>query len=383
MKKKIRKYTPDRFNLILDKYRDTVAVNSAKARNYIRQLDYKNNFYLLGCIAQTYLDESLFEENGSNKMRKELNFRKLRMAEKYIIEAYKLCPENGEGLYTMGSVRRVYDDQKNMAIGCYEDVIKLGVTKISKQEYSRGRAFARELVNDARFELYRLYYDVSQTYFDMYKKGVEKGIAPYTPLKKFLIKKGREEIKQKNTNADKNKMDKFDLMLEKYWNTVATDSAKARNYIRKLDYKDNVYLLGLIAQTYLDECRIEENGNNKINFRKWRMAYNYVMTAYNMDFNNAANIYTIGELRKLKVQDDFLAIFCYKKIIELGVNKIAKQEHSGGRAFARELVNNAKFELYKLYDYTSKKYLAMYKKGLEKGITTIYTPLKKFLIKEQ
>jgi len=188
---KIDKNNTDRFYLILDKYRDTVAIDSVKARNYIRQLDYKNDFYLLQCIAQTYLDESIFE-NNSNKMSEYVNERKWRMAEKYIIEAYRLCPENAEGLYTMGSIRKVHEDQKDIAIGCYEDVIKLGVNKIAKQEYSRGREFARELVNDAKFELYRLYFcenpKLSQKYLAMYKKGLEKGITTiYKPLEKFLL----------------------------------------------------------------------------------------------------------------------------------------------------------------------------------------------------
>jgi len=188
---KINKNNIDRFYEILDKYADTVAVDSAKARNYIRKLDYKHNFYLLQCIAQTYLDESIFE-NNSNKMCEYVNERKWRMAEKYIIEAYKLNSDNAEVLYTMGEVRKVHEDQKNIAIGCYKDVIKLGINKIAKQEYSRGREFARSLVNDAKFELYRLhYYDnpkLSKRYLAMYKKGLEKGITTiYKPLKKFLL----------------------------------------------------------------------------------------------------------------------------------------------------------------------------------------------------
>jgi hypothetical protein len=76
--------------ILLDKYRSTVATDSKKARYFIRQLDYKENFYFLNYIAQTYLDEAIFEEAGKDKMRKEMNFRKWRMAEKYIIEALKL-----------------------------------------------------------------------------------------------------------------------------------------------------------------------------------------------------------------------------------------------------------------------------------------------------
>ena len=58
--------TADRFNLILDKYRDVVGTDSARARKIIMKLNYRNNFYLLHCIAQTYLDESRFED-GTTK----------------------------------------------------------------------------------------------------------------------------------------------------------------------------------------------------------------------------------------------------------------------------------------------------------------------------
>jgi hypothetical protein len=181
----------DRVGLLLDKYWDTVTTNSAKARNYIRQLDYHNNFYLLRCIAQTYLDESIFEEYGNSIMRKEINFRKWRMAEKYIIQAYKINSDNAETLYTMGSVRK-QNYQDDIAVYCYEKIIKIGVNKIAKQEYSRGIESARELVNDAKFELYRLYIcenpKLSKKYLAMYKKGLEKGITTiFTPLEKFLL----------------------------------------------------------------------------------------------------------------------------------------------------------------------------------------------------
>jgi len=145
---------------------------------------------LLGCIAQTYLDESIFED-GSNDLRKDINFRKWRMAEKYIIRAFKINPDNAENFEIMGNIRK-QNDQYDLAIYCFEKIIKIGVNKIAKQEYSRGIKFAKELVNDAKFKLYRLYYldnpKLSKKYLAMYKKGLEKGITTiYTPLEKFLL----------------------------------------------------------------------------------------------------------------------------------------------------------------------------------------------------
>ncbi len=180
----------DKFDLMLSKYRESVATDSVKARECIKRLDYKNNFYLLKCIAQTYLDESRFED-GSDKMRKEINHRKWRMAEKYIIKAFTLNDDNAETLYTMGEVRKS-GHQNDIAIYCFKRIIKLGVNRISAQEYSRGKSFAKELINDARFELYRMYFDTdkkrSAKYLKEFKANVKKGVATiFHPLNKFLL----------------------------------------------------------------------------------------------------------------------------------------------------------------------------------------------------
>jgi tetratricopeptide (TPR) repeat protein len=179
-----------KFDLMLNKYRELVATDSAKARRCLMQLDYKNNFYLLKCIAQTYLDESLFED-GSNKMRREVDQRKWRMAEKYIIKAFGLNDDHAETLYTMGKVRMA-SDQNDIAIYCFKRIIKLGVTKVAKQEYSRGRDFAKMLINDARFELYRLYFysdkQEARKYLNDFKIHVKNGAETiFHPLSKFLL----------------------------------------------------------------------------------------------------------------------------------------------------------------------------------------------------
>lgn len=180
----------DKFDLLLNKYRELVATDSVKARKCIMQLDYQNNFYLLKCIAQTYLDESRFED-GSNKMRKEVNLRKWRMAEKYIIKAFTINDDNAETLYTMGEIRKL-SHQKDIALYCFKRIIKLGVNIIAKQEYSRGRSFAKELINDAKFELYRLYFDSdpkkSAKYLKEFKANLKKGVETiFHPLNKFLL----------------------------------------------------------------------------------------------------------------------------------------------------------------------------------------------------
>ncbi len=180
----------DKFDLMLSKYRESVATDSVKARAYIMRSDYKNNFYLLQCIAQTYIDESLLED-GSNKMRKEVDLRKWRMAEKYIIKAFTINDDNAETLYSMGKIRKS-GYQNDIAIYCFKRIIKLGVNKISTQEYSRGKSFAKELINDAGFELYKLYFDTDKKrptkYLKEFKANVKKGVETlFHPLNKFLL----------------------------------------------------------------------------------------------------------------------------------------------------------------------------------------------------
>ena len=93
--------------------------------------------------------------------------------------------------------------------------------------------------------------------------------------------------------------------------------------------------------------------------------------------------YIQWEIRKSYGQKD-IAVYCFKKIIKLGVRRIADGEHSRGVSFAKELINDSKFEWYCLYHEDnpkqSKRYFSMYKSGLKNGTTTIYKPLRKFLL---
>lgn len=177
---------------ILEEYRTSVGTDSAKARQTIKKLDYKEDFYLLQCIAQTYLDESRFEDDGQSNLRIYFDKRKWKMAEKYIIKAFKLNSDSADVLYTMASIRKL-NNQDDIAAYCFEKIIKLGIKKIAHGEYGRGIPFAKELINDSKFELYRIYYDtnskLSKRYLSMYKKGLEKGVHTiFKPLKKFLLK---------------------------------------------------------------------------------------------------------------------------------------------------------------------------------------------------
>jgi tetratricopeptide (TPR) repeat protein len=174
-------------------------------------------------------------------------------------------------------------------------------------------------------------------------------------------------------------------ILNNYRKIVGADSEKAREIIKKLDYKEDYYLLQCIAQTYLDESRFEKDNTMRIYLdkKKWRMAERYIIRAFIVNPDSADVLYTMGGVRKANDQKD-VAIYCFKRIIQLGVRKIAFGEYGRGVTFAKELINDSKFELYRLHHEEnpglSRRYLAMYRSGLKKGIPTIYKPLRKFLV---
>ncbi|MDI9364463.1 MAG: hypothetical protein QM541_05900 [Flavobacterium sp.] len=180
-------------------------------------------------------------------------------------------------------------------------------------------------------------------------------------------------------------MNKEEKILFEYYNTVGKDSLKARNLIKKLDYKDDHHLLHCIAQTYLDESRFEDDGTMReyLDMRKWRMAERYIIKAFSINPHCADVLSVMGEVRKLNGQID-IAIYCFEKIIKLGIKGISYAGCKLNVEYAKEMVNDSKFELYRIYYDTnpklSKQYLVKYKKGLEKGASTIYKPLKKFLL---
>lgn len=179
-------------------------------------------------------------------------------------------------------------------------------------------------------------------------------------------------------------MTKVDILAE-YHSIVGVDSVKARSLIKKLAYQEDHYLLQCIAQTYLDESILENDGSmrTKLDERKWRLAEKYIIKAFTINPNCPDVLWVMGKVRKAYGQID-IAIYCFKKIIKLGIKGMVYGKCKMDISFANELLNDSKFELYRLYYYESpslsKKYLSMYKKGLEKGANTIYMPLEKFLL---
>ncbi|WP_204466239.1 hypothetical protein, partial [Bifidobacterium pullorum] len=79
------------------------------------------------------------------------------------------------------------------------------------------------------------------------------------------------------------------------------------------------------------------------------------------------------------------AIYCYRRIIEIGRRKNAKKDVCTNPLLVPAFVNDSKFQLYRLYhdkaDYRrSRFYSTLYKKGLAKGVATLFTPLEDFLM---
>lgn len=175
---------------VLDNYYKTVGINSAKARALIKKLNYRQDPYLLKCIALTYFDESRLNDDDSQK--EYFDGRKLRLAEKYIIKAYILNEDCIDVLYTLGKIRNAFK-QTDLAIYCYERIIEIRRKKIPKEDTCTNRSLVQIMVNDSKFQLYRLHHDkgnyaVSKKYLSIYKNGLKKGIETiYKPLEKFLM----------------------------------------------------------------------------------------------------------------------------------------------------------------------------------------------------
>jgi len=185
-----RAYSKQLREKTLEKYRAVVCVDSAKARNLIKDLDYKDDAYLLTCIAQTYFDESAL--NNDDTQRKYFDGRKLRLAEKYIIKAFILNEDCIDVLYLLGKVRKAFR-QYDLAIYCFKRIIELSAKSLSAKDKCTDRSLVKVKANDSKFQLYRIYHDLNETdtsrkYLSQYKAGLNRGIETiFKPLERFLL----------------------------------------------------------------------------------------------------------------------------------------------------------------------------------------------------
>lgn len=175
---------------VLEKYRAAVCVDSVKARRLIKKIDYKEDAYLLTCIAQTYFDESLLNYDGTQ--REYFEGSKIRLAEKYIIKAFILNEDCIDVLYLLGKVRKAFR-QHDLAIYCFKRVIELSAKGISTKDKCTDRSLLKVKANDSKFQLYRIYHelnenDTSRKYLSQYKAGLKRSMDTiFKPLEKYLL----------------------------------------------------------------------------------------------------------------------------------------------------------------------------------------------------
>ncbi len=158
-------------------------------------------------------------------------------------------------------------------------------------------------------------------------------------------------------------------VLEKFNKVYLKDFKKGRDLIKKLDYKKDHYLLSRIALSYLDEGKL-------------RLAERYIVKAFEINPYCSNVLWILGIVRWDYGQIDS-AIFCFEEIINIGIKGIVKYECHNSKEIGLAQINDSKFQLYRLLKerepLIAKKYLTMYKMGLQKGISTLYEPIEKFL----
>ena len=175
-----------------------------------------------------------------------------------------------------------------------------------------------------------------------------------------------------------------DIVLKRFHKIEEKDPQQARNLIKRLNYKCDHYLLQCIAMTYVDEAQFDKNGKWKYyaDWRKLRQAQRFIHKAFNLKHNCSNVLWILAKVKIAYGQSD-AAILCYQDIIKLGSKRITEGCCKNKLNVALSQINDSKFELYRLFkdrnSSLSKRYLTLYKKGLEKGIFTLYIPLEQFI----
>jgi tetratricopeptide (TPR) repeat protein len=156
-------------------------------------------------------------------------------------------------------------------------------------------------------------------------------------------------------NIDKN------ALLQEYYDIYQKDTTKARSLIKRLDFKNDPFLLSEIALSYFDE-------------NKLRLAERYILKAFSLDSLNSNVLWVLGLVKWDYGQIDN-AIFCFKEIIRIGTRRFLKSGNKEDLDAALARINDSKFQLYRLLKFTNppvaKRYLSDYEKGLKKGVFTI------------
>ena len=158
----------------------------------------------------------------------------------------------------------------------------------------------------------------------------------------------------------KTKLNK-DEILNEYFSIYFENTTKARELIKKLDYKNDPNLLASIATSYFDE-------------NKLRLAERYALKAFALDYLNPKVLWILGLIKWDYGQIDN-AIFDFQEIIRIGKRRIDKTGYGEDEEVALARINDSKFQLYRLLKDTkpavAKRYLREYEKGLKNGYSSI------------
>ena len=150
-------------------------------------------------------------------------------------------------------------------------------------------------------------------------------------------------------------------IIQEYYDIYFENTTKARNLIKKLEYKNDSNLLAEIATSYFDE-------------RKLRLAERFAIKAFELDSLNPSVLWILGLVKWDYGQLDS-AIFSFQEIIRIGTRRIDKTGYGEDLDVALSRINDAKFQLYRLLKGTkpavAKRYLREYEKGLKKGLFTL------------
>lgn len=156
------------------------------------------------------------------------------------------------------------------------------------------------------------------------------------------------------------KLNKEDI-LNTYFEICSENTEEARLLLKKLNYKNEPFLLSSIANTYFQEGKL-------------RLAERYIIKAFSIDYLNPKVLWVLGLVKWDYGQIDD-SIFCFREIIRIGTRRVSKTGFNETIEIALARINDSKFQLYRLLKDknppVAKRYLKDYEKGLKKGILTL------------
>jgi len=146
-------------------------------------------------------------------------------------------------------------------------------------------------------------------------------------------------------------------VLSSFYEIYDEDTTRARSLIKRLDFKNDPFLLSEIAHTYFDEGRL-------------RLAERFSLRAFSIDYLNPSVLWILG-LVKWDYGQHENAIFCFEEIIRLGTSRRAKSGSNESIESTHARINDSKLQLFRLLrnkePERAVQYLKSYERGLKRG----------------